>query len=80
MNDLEGHSVSSGLPLFDTPYITNFLLAICSYNNSIVYLAPFSRYYHINSIMWLPVAVTRWSFSVEKIVEIASHVRFAIHV
>jgi len=35
VNDLEGHSRSSDLPLFDKPYITSFLLVIYSNNVSI---------------------------------------------
>jgi len=38
VNDLEGHWRSSELPLFDGPYY-DFLLVVCSNNDSIVYLS-----------------------------------------
>jgi len=75
MNDLEGHSGSSELPLFDRRYIT-------SYEWSVVIRNPV--WHHFRDISTFTVYVTACdlekSFIFEKIVEITSHVCFLIDV
>ena len=44
MNDLEGHSRSPELPLFDRPHITSCCWSVVTTTRK---LAPFTRYYHM---------------------------------